>query len=473
MEASSHTEENVVDPFANDIFAAKQKPGEENAHAPSPPPAPNWSRALKKRPPSRIGWNELLDDLPADFPARLPTHLTEALQNLLALAPENRIELLPLMTREINGAEDFPVDANRSWWLSVAVEQSASEIWIELDNAFAGWLVEAALGEQISEQTGWRELTGTEAAVLEYLSLNLVYQSNRALGAPVFKIRSLRRDPPARLAETQKNFREEDAMLLFGWQTIHALLPSIVRIYVTPEALKSLSATENSLLAAAPRRADEKRFEDHLRDAGARLSLGRVDLTASELASLEAGDIALLENHHLNLFGGNLFGRVEIFIGDGEGLRMAGEILAPEAAPSEAFEENAAEVDNKILVKNFSANQTWKFVVTDLAQIEKPRALELIMTETDENAGGETGLETSDGGNGLAVENLPLTLRVELEARRLTLAEIAGLRENQILELGVRATDPVNLLIEDRVVGRGELVEVEERLGVRITKLLR
>ena len=90
--------------------------------------------------------------------------------------------------------------------------------------------------------------------------------------------------------------------------------------------------------------------------------------------------------------------------------------------------------------------------------------------EREENLSGAAGAENAGG---LAIENLALTLRVELEARKLSLAEIADLRENQILELGIRPTDSVNLLIENRVVGRGELVEIEDRLGVRITKLMR
>lgn len=102
------------------------------------------------------------------------------------------------------------------------------------------------------------------------------------------------------------------------------------------------------------------------------------------------------------------------------------------------------------------------------------------MKETDDNLTDEPKLtEDSKEENseqetkGLAVENLNVNLRVELDARRLTLNEVGNLRENQILELGIRPTDNVNLLIDDQTIGRGELVSVKDRLGVRITKLLR
>ena len=472
MDSSSQTEENVADPFAGDIFAAKQKSG-EIAPETSAPPSALWTRLLKKSSAPKIDWSRLLAALPPDFSGRLPAHLAAALQNLLAFPAENKIELLPLVTREINQAADFPHASDHSWWLSLFIEQSEAELAVEIDDAFAVWLVDAMLGEKVSDQINLRELTETETSVLEYLALNLISEANQAVQAPLFKIRWFKPEMPVWLAEARRNFTADDVLLAANWQTIHGLLPSIVRIYLTPRALENLSAANNSLLSHAPRLDGWRHLRNHIRDARARLPLGQINLTLAELASLEAGDVALLADHNLTIFGGNLFGRAEIFLGDGENLKISGEILAPGASAPEAFEENAPEVDNKILIKSFSANQTWKFVVTDLAETENAPKYRQDMTETDENTSGEMGEQGASGGNGLAVENLALTLRVELDARRLTLAEIADLRENQIIELGVRPTDAVNLLIENRVVGRGELVEIEERLGVRITKLMR
>jgi type III secretion system YscQ/HrcQ family protein len=474
MSSSSQIEENVADPFAADIFAAKQKPGGEAEPAATPsPPAASWTRLLEKSPRPKIDWSAMLGALPSDFSAALTARLSEALRDMLALPADSGVELLPLVTREINRAEDFPPVSGQSWWLNVLIEPGAGEIAVEIDHAFAVWLIDAALGENVSDRINLRDLTETEASVLEFLSLSLIHEANRALQTSLFKIRFINRQIPVWLADARRNFAEGDSLLVAGWQTIHGLLPSIVRIYVATGALKNLSARNNPLLGSAPRHRRVRRsFQTRFTDAPARIPLGSVELTLAELASLEPGDVALVENYDLNLFGGNLFGRAEIFLGDGENLKISGEILAPEAAPPEAFEENAQTIDNKILVRKLSANRMWKFVVTDVAETENPPGFETSMTETDENLNGEPGAETSDG-NGLAVENLALTLRVELEARRLTLAEIADLRENQIIELGVRPTDAVDLLIENRVVGRGELVEIEERLGVRITKLLR
>ena len=84
----------------------------------------------------------------------------------------------------------------------------------------------------------------------------------------------------------------------------------------------------------------------------------------------------------------------------------------------------------------------------------------------------EEMLTEPDEGDGAGVlESLMLTVHVELAARRITLDELARLRAGQILELGCRADDPVELVADGRRIATGELVDVEGRLGVRITQL--
>ncbi|HKP72023.1 MAG TPA: FliM/FliN family flagellar motor C-terminal domain-containing protein, partial [Pyrinomonadaceae bacterium] len=73
---------------------------------------------------------------------------------------------------------------------------------------------------------------------------------------------------------------------------------------------------------------------------------------------------------------------------------------------------------------------------------------------------------------GAALEGLLLTLHVELPARRISLEELSRLRAGQVLELGCRPTDPVELVADGRRVAVGELVDVEGRLGVRVTRLV-
>jgi flagellar motor switch/type III secretory pathway protein FliN len=67
--------------------------------------------------------------------------------------------------------------------------------------------------------------------------------------------------------------------------------------------------------------------------------------------------------------------------------------------------------------------------------------------------------------------HLQLVVRVELETRNLTIEEVAELHPGQILALGCRASDPVRLVTDAGRIARGELVEIEGRLGVVLSQL--
>jgi flagellar motor switch protein FliN/FliY len=64
---------------------------------------------------------------------------------------------------------------------------------------------------------------------------------------------------------------------------------------------------------------------------------------------------------------------------------------------------------------------------------------------------------------------VPVTLTVELGRVNLTLHRLADIKPGDVLELGRHAKEPVELTSGGRLVARGELVQVDTELGVRIT----
>jgi flagellar motor switch protein FliN/FliY len=67
---------------------------------------------------------------------------------------------------------------------------------------------------------------------------------------------------------------------------------------------------------------------------------------------------------------------------------------------------------------------------------------------------------------------IPLQLTVELGSCKMSVAQILRLGTGSIVELDRNANQPVNLLVNDRPIARGEIVAVEENFGVRIIELL-
>jgi len=66
------------------------------------------------------------------------------------------------------------------------------------------------------------------------------------------------------------------------------------------------------------------------------------------------------------------------------------------------------------------------------------------------------------------LSRLPLRLHVVLGEMEMTLGDVGGLAAGTILELDRGKSDPVRLAINGKLVGEGELVEIDGKLGVKI-----
>jgi len=71
------------------------------------------------------------------------------------------------------------------------------------------------------------------------------------------------------------------------------------------------------------------------------------------------------------------------------------------------------------------------------------------------------------------IANLHLNVTVELGRTELTVAEVLGLGPGSVVELDRLAGEPVDILVNDRLVARGEVVVVDENFGVRVVEVVR
>ncbi len=68
--------------------------------------------------------------------------------------------------------------------------------------------------------------------------------------------------------------------------------------------------------------------------------------------------------------------------------------------------------------------------------------------------------------------HVPLHLSVRLGTCSMSVAEVLRLGTGSIVELDRPISQPVELLVNDRPIARGEIVAVEERFALRVTELL-
>jgi flagellar motor switch protein FliN len=64
-----------------------------------------------------------------------------------------------------------------------------------------------------------------------------------------------------------------------------------------------------------------------------------------------------------------------------------------------------------------------------------------------------------------------LTVAVELGRTEMPVRDVLGLSPGSVIELKRMANEPVEILVNNKVVARGEVVVVDDRFGVRITEL--
>ncbi|MCZ6674853.1 MAG: flagellar motor switch protein FliN [Verrucomicrobia bacterium] len=86
--------------------------------------------------------------------------------------------------------------------------------------------------------------------------------------------------------------------------------------------------------------------------------------------------------------------------------------------------------------------------------------------------------ETPPKESGPAEGNLDLILDVEMEVSvqlgscTMTMGEVLNLSAGDVVQLQQKKSEPVLLCLNDKVVARGEVVVVEDNLGIKITEML-
>ncbi len=76
------------------------------------------------------------------------------------------------------------------------------------------------------------------------------------------------------------------------------------------------------------------------------------------------------------------------------------------------------------------------------------------------------------GSNISLLLDVPMTLTVELGRTRQLVKDILGLGEGSIIELDKLAGEPVDLLVNGKLIAKGEVVVIDENFGVRITDIV-
>ena len=78
------------------------------------------------------------------------------------------------------------------------------------------------------------------------------------------------------------------------------------------------------------------------------------------------------------------------------------------------------------------------------------------------------------GSEGLeAVHDVPVKVQAVLGRARMPVGELLHLASGTVVELDRRVGEPVDVFVNDRLIARGEVVLIDNALGVTLTEIIR
>jgi flagellar motor switch protein FliN/FliY len=89
---------------------------------------------------------------------------------------------------------------------------------------------------------------------------------------------------------------------------------------------------------------------------------------------------------------------------------------------------------------------------------------------SDENS--ENAMVERETINPDVLENIPVTLSIEVGRAVIKIRDLMRLTQGSVVELDRIAGEPLDLLVNNTVVAQGEVVLVNDRYGIRLTRVV-
>lgn len=113
--------------------------------------------------------------------------------------------------------------------------------------------------------------------------------------------------------------------------------------------------------------------------------------------------------------------------------------------------------------------------------LDPETAAAMVTSSSNQDGDGLPFLQVEGGGGGRIQEELsgiellmdiPLEISVELGRVKMLVKDVVELGTGSIVEIDKAAGEPVDVMVNGRVVAKGEVVVIEDNFGVRITEIL-
>lgn len=386
---------------------------------------------------------------------------------------------------------------------------------LEVDLPIAQMAIDKLLGGTAEDVDGQRPLSEIEDGVFSFILLKALHLiagdvEETQLGVRLEAMHGT-------LASLKERFPTSDACVCLSFKVFFNQKVGYARLYL-PTALMSEVLTEAPPSPGPARERALARMLERLDlirlvTTPMVVEVGRIALPVADVEALDTEDIILVEESELRLEPGDpptLTGRAQGRVGDGTHGVLTGnlvvgdrgryelqlEAISPVGEPrsrshlflgdaragegeAEMASENAKALSAPGIVDENERSARARRGAALHALGDAPRPLrhggvdgELGAEHSDsqEEQGDEGGGDASGEAAGL-LDDVSVALVVELGRVSVSAADVVQLRPGHVIELSRKPGDAVDLVVNGKRIGKGELVEVDGELGVRILSL--
>jgi flagellar motor switch protein FliM len=327
-----------------------------------------------------------------------------------------------------------------------------SRVVMEVELSFAHNLVDMLLGGA-GETVGLRPLTDIEEGVMSFVVLEGIKALAPALEAsfPRMRLEAVARG----VDEVAAKLGDDELVVVVQMNAAVGPYAGIVRVVMPPAVLNATEEGRGGVEKRTRLRADTRLNRKLLSTVRTwlRAEIGQAEIASADLEYIRVKDVVLLDALSARPDRGEP-GTATLRVG-----------LGSSRVEAEVFVEDGR---YKARIKDFVLGEpNFQRVLPSATENESFTNPENAMAP--ESEGNMDDANRPEGGDLLA--DIPLQLAVELARVPVTADEVVALKVGQVIELQRSPGEPVELSVNGKVVARGELVEVEGQLGVRVLSL--
>ncbi len=407
---------------------------------------PKVSRKLLESPFA----NTVLDELPE----ALARATDEAMSTILFGKPDHvrcRLDSIvecDLMTRSSELAK------TGSLAFQIVLEQGQSWASAVMPGGFVRQIINRILGSADHESSN--RPSPIETAIAEFLAARVLAHINDRLGGDFFSVGEVTLAPKDLFTK-----HEAGAQACIEMQFLSGEVSRSFQILATKDFLSELGNAAFITDASTDKRSTLTILGSSI-SVPLRTQIGFTRLSASTISFLEPGDVVIIDESQLDWNNGSPRGQLQVLAGDGANFAVTGDL----DTSTRGLRLTVNDISSwEAVAENYAARLTMEENQSDQIQHQQEN-------ESDVNIPVENGSQIPDQMSE-SLEKLQVRLRVELAGNRVSLRELNSLRVGQVIDLDRGLTDSVNLITDgsDELIAAGELVDIDGRLGVRLTKV--